>query len=281
LDTEILALRSVSFGYPNVSIFEGLSVSFHRGELVALLGANGTGKTTLLRLLNGLLRPQKGAILLHGKPLPKKVSIAARSVGIAFQNPAHQFFTASVREELEYAQCWLKNNKQRASETVEAIAKQFNLEELLERSPYSLSSGEQRRLSIATIIALGAQLIGLDEPTVGQDLRGRKNLANLLIKMKRSGLGIIAATHDVEWVAPIADRVLVLERDNPPIQGPVSEILTSSTILQNANLHVPQLVDLGNILQLGILNGDWDSLSERNARALSSRLAKISPKGDC
>ncbi|MFQ5979763.1 MAG: ABC transporter ATP-binding protein [Candidatus Heimdallarchaeota archaeon] len=281
METEILALRSVSFGYPKVSIFDDLSVSFQRGELVALLGANGTGKTTLLRLLNGLLRPQKGVILLHGKPLPKKVSVAARSVGIAFQNPVHQFFAASVREELEYAQRWLKNKKQRVSETAEAIAKQFNLEELLERSPYSLSSGEQRRLSIATIIALGAHLIGLDEPTVGQDLRGRKNLANLLIKMKQSGLGIIAATHDVEWIAPIADRVLVLERDNPPIQGLVSEILTSSTILQNANLHVPQLVDLGNVLQLGTLNGDWDSLSERNAHALSSRLAKISPKGDC
>ncbi|MHA2370749.1 MAG: ATP-binding cassette domain-containing protein, partial [Candidatus Hodarchaeales archaeon] len=122
-------------------IFEDLSISFRRGELVALLGANGAGKTTLLRLLNGLLRPQKGAILLNGEPLPKKVSEAAQSVGIAFQNPIHQFFASTVQEELEYAKRWRKSNRSTATESIQQVAAQFNLEPLFDRSPHTLSSG--------------------------------------------------------------------------------------------------------------------------------------------
>jgi energy-coupling factor transport system ATP-binding protein len=270
LSAEILILKSVRFGYPNTPIFEDLSISFRGGELVALLGANGAGKTTLLRLLNGLLRPQKGMILLNGKPLPKKVSEAAQSVGIAFQNPTHQFFASTVQEELEYAKRWRKSNRSTANESIQQVAAQFNLEALFDRSPHTLSSGEQRRLSIAIIVALGAQLIALDEPTVGQDSKGRAMLANLLKKLKYSGIGIIVATHDVEWVAPLADHVLLLKRNHKPIEGQVSEILTSSAILRNADLHIPQLVELGNTLDLAALHGEWNSLSERTANELSN-----------
>lgn len=280
LSAEILILKSVSFSYPNTPIFEDLSISFRRGELVALLGANGVGKTTLLRLLNGLLRPQKGTILLNGKYLPQKVSVAAQSVGIAFQNPNHQFFASTVQEELEYAERWRKNNKSTANESIQQVAAQFNLEALFDRSPHTLSSGEQRRLSIATIVALGAQLIALDEPTVGQDFKGRKMLAGLLNKLKHSGIGIIVATHDVEWVAPLADHVLLLKRNDKPIKGPISEILTSSAILRSADLHIPQLVELGNALGLEALHGEWNSLSERTTNELSNWMLSNPPKGD-
>jgi energy-coupling factor transporter ATP-binding protein EcfA2 len=270
LSAEILSLQSVSFSYPNTPIFEDLSISFRRGKLVALLGANGAGKTTLLRLLNGLLRPQKGMIFLKGKPLPKKVSEAAQSVGIAFQNPSHQFFASTVQEELEYAKRWRKSNKSAANDSIQQIAAQFSLEALFDRSPHTLSSGEQRRLSIAAIVALGVQLIALDEPTVGQDSKGREMLSSLLKKLKNSGMGIIVATHDVEWVAPLADHVLLLKRNHRPIEGPVSEILTSSAILRNADLHIPQLVELGNALDLAALHGEWNSLTERTANELSN-----------
>ncbi|MFW9916316.1 MAG: energy-coupling factor ABC transporter ATP-binding protein [Candidatus Thorarchaeota archaeon] len=270
MSTEILSLKSVSFSYPNTPIFEDLSISFRRGELVALLGANGAGKTTLLRLLNGLLRPKKGIILLNGKPLPKKVSEVAQSVGIAFQNPTHQFFASTVQEELEYGKRWRKSNRSTANESIQQVAAQFNLEALFGRSPHTLSSGEQRRLSIATIVALGAQLIALDEPTVGQDSKGREMLASLLGELKRSGRGIVVATHDVEWVASLTDHVLLLKRNNKPIQGPPSKILTSSVILRNADLHIPQLVELGNVLDLEALHGEWNSLTERTANELSN-----------
>jgi energy-coupling factor transport system ATP-binding protein len=279
LATDILDLQSLSFGYPNMPIFENFSVSFRQGELVALLGANGTGKTTLLRLLNGLLRPQKGKVLLHGEPLPKNVSMAAQSVGIAFQNPAHQFFASTVQEELEYAMRWRKNRKREISETVQRIAIQFALEVLLQRSPYALSSGEQRRLSIATIVALGVQIIGLDEPTVGQDFKGRQMLADLLMELKKSGIGIIVATHDLEWVIPLADRILLLKRNEKPLEGSISEFLVNLTILRNAGLHVPQLVEVGNVLSLETLNGDFNALGKRTARVLSARLMQTFEKG--
>ncbi|MFX0117627.1 MAG: energy-coupling factor ABC transporter ATP-binding protein [Candidatus Hodarchaeota archaeon] len=277
--TEILDLQSLSFGYPNTPIFENFSVSFRQGELVALLGANGAGKTTLLRLLNGLLRPQKGKVLLHGKPLPKNVSIAAQSVGIAFQNPTHQFFASTVQEELEYAMRWRKDRKQGTNERIQKIAIQFSLEDLLRRSPYSLSSGEQRRLSIATIVALGVQVIGLDEPTVGQDPKGRQMLADLLVKLKRSGIVIIAATHDLEWVIPLADRIVLLKRNEKPLEGLTSDILANLPVLRNAGLQVPQLVEIGNVLSLETLNGDLASLSDRTAHVLSTRLMQTFEKG--
>ena len=278
MDTEILVLESVSFSYPSTPVFEDLNVSFRKGEIVALLGANGAGKTTLLRLLNGLLRPQRGAIFLYGKPLPKKVSKAAKYVGIAFQNPTHQFFASSVLEELEYAVRWTRDGEQAEKERLQTVARQFDLEHLLERSPFTLSSGEQRRLSIATIVVLGSDIIGLDEPTVGQDVRSRRILKDLLVSLKQSGVGVIAATHDVEWIAPIADRVLLLNGESP-IEGTAVELLGSESILRSAALRVPQLVDLGSRLKLKASGEDWDSLNENVLLTLSRMMSDTYKEG--
>ncbi len=269
---EILQMNEVNFSYSNKLIFKNFSATFHTAEVVAVLGANGTGKTTLIKLLNGLLRPQKGKIIVNGKPIPKKVSDVAKTISSAFQNPTHQFFTSSVKEELRVSLQLSKKINSNFEQALNELAQQFYLIELLERSPFSLSSGEQRRLAIAAIIALDSSLVALDEPTAGQDVIGRKLLRTILTQLKRKGRGIIVTTHDVEWIIPIADRIIILQRNQTAIEIPISELLSSYKIFQSNGVRVPQLIELGSYLGLKSVE-NYNLLEEEIVNIVNSRLS--------
>lgn len=178
------------------------------GELVAVTGANGTGKSTLALMLGGLTRPDRGEVHTpHGAPHRWRAPELARRIGSVFQNPEHQFVTATVREELALGGT--------PAARVDELLTRLRLDTLARANPFTLSGGEARRLSVATALAARPELLILDEPTFGQDRRTWIELMDLLLDLRAEGHGIVAVTHDPQVVAHAADRVLTLTAQRP------------------------------------------------------------------
>ena len=190
------------------SVLHGASLTSRAGEIVALLRANGAGKSTLLRHSNGLLRGQRGAVRVLGRPVGRRpVAELAREVGLVMQQPAHMLFAPTVRAELAAGPRALRRHD---PAWCEHLSERFGLEPLLDRSPQMLSAGEQRRVAIAAVLASRPRALLLDEPTAGQDAIARATLRALLADYAADGLAITVATHDPRWAWPLCHCWAVL-----------------------------------------------------------------------
>ena len=194
-------------------------IEIRAGEATAVLGPNGAGKTTLALLLGGLLAPTSGAVTaseaLAGPdtatpPHRWRAAALARRIGSVFQDPEHQFVTARVYDELALGPRRLGLAEPSVKSTVDDLLSRLRLERLADANPYTLSGGEQRRLSVATALATAPRVLVLDEPTFGQDRRTWAELVDLLAKLRDDGCGILAVTHDADFVAALADRTVRL-----------------------------------------------------------------------
>lgn len=197
-----------------VSVRDRLStvdISVHSGETVAVRGVNGTGKSTLALVLGGLLRPSSGSVSAFGLP-PHRLRAAelARRIGSVFQNPEHQFVTGRVADELALGPRLTGARPDSVQSTVDDLLDRLRLSHLAMANPYTLSGGEQRRLSVATALATAPRLLVLDEPTFGQDRRTWTELVDLLAKLRDDGCGIVTVTHDTDLVDALADRSVQL-----------------------------------------------------------------------
>ena len=188
------------------------------GEALAVLGPNGAGKSTLALLLGGLLRPGAGTVTatpaLAGRdtrtpPHRWRAPALAGRIGSVFQDPEHQFVTGTVRDELALGP---RRTGQPEAATVDALLERLRLDRLAGANPYTLSGGEARRLSVATALATAPRLLICDEPTFGQDRRTWRELIDLFAELRDAGHGVVAVTHDPDFVAALADRTLTLER---------------------------------------------------------------------
>ena len=208
----ILTAHGLRFAYDGPAVVDGVDLVLQPGERVALVGPNGSGKSTLARLLAGLLRPLGGTVLLGGAdPSRLKARELARLAGFAFQDPEAQFVATTVREE---AMAGLDADDAATAAHVEALMARLGLplDAFGDRSPYMLSGGEQRRLSLAPALARAPRLLVLDEPTFGQDRRGCEALEALLAEQVAAGTAVLVATHDERFVASFASRVVRLEQ---------------------------------------------------------------------
>ncbi|TML21007.1 MAG: ATP-binding cassette domain-containing protein [Actinobacteria bacterium] len=181
------------------------------GETLAVQGENGTGKTTLALALGGLIRPTSGSVTTpDGPPYRWRAATLARRIGSVFQNPEHQFVTARVADELALGPRRAGMRSESVLSTVDDLLVRLRLDRLALANPYTLSGGEQRRLSVATALATAPRLLILDEPTFGQDRRTWTELVDLLAKLRDDGCGIVTVTHDTDFVAALADRSVTL-----------------------------------------------------------------------
>jgi energy-coupling factor transporter ATP-binding protein EcfA2 len=206
--TPVLDVRELRFGFaPGAPVLRSVDVSVSPGERVALVGPNGSGKTTLLRLALGLLKPVAGAIRLGGRD-PRRLPAVqlARLAGYVVQDPELGFLGESVQEEVEIG---LEAEQVRYAHEL-AVRLRLPLEEFGDRSPYRLSGGEQRRLSLVTALARRPLLLALDEPTFGQDRRGHEALVAALDELVGEGSAVLAATHDERFVRDATDRRIEL-----------------------------------------------------------------------
>ncbi|MDO8506517.1 MAG: ABC transporter ATP-binding protein, partial [Candidatus Limnocylindria bacterium] len=209
----LASARGLAFRYPGSEVWalEDASLDAHAGEAVALSGPNGSGKSTLALLLAGLLRPARGEARLGDDDawrLPARRLVSR--VGTVFQDPEHQFVTGRADDELAIGPRRAGRSEAEARRIAGELLERLHLTHLAAANPFTLSGGEQRRLSVATALATSPALLVLDEPTFGQDRRTYAELVDLLAEHRDAGGGLVFATHDRELVSGLADRTIEL-----------------------------------------------------------------------
>ncbi len=265
---EIIRLEDVSFSYSVKTPFETaalrhIDVGFERGKVTGLIGHTGSGKSTLVQLLNGLIRPEGGRILLDGVDIwekPKEITSVRFRVGLVMQYPEYQLFAESVREDIAFGPKNMKLSEEEIESRVRFAADFVGLtEEMLDKSPFDLSGGQQRRAAIAGVVAMRPDVLVLDEPAAGLDPRGRRQILSGLSEYgKRSGSTVILVSHSMEDMAHYCDNVVVMDHAKILMQGSVSEVFSRSEELEAAGLDIPQIAKIAVALRKrGIgLSGD-------------------------
>ncbi len=242
----MILVEGAWFTYPDgPTALRGVSLRVNDGELVAIMGENGAGKTTLVKCFNGLLKPQKGLVVVNGLDTRKAtVAELSRKVGFVFQNADHQLFSDTVHSEVSFALRnfgFLGNQIQRR---VGQILRSMDLEKYRNASPFSLSGGERKRVALASTLCFDPETIVLDEPTIGQDGSQKKKLGELIQSLNREGRTVIVVTHDVEFAAEYAFRIIAMAKGEIIADGPPSKVLTNPQILDKCALLAPQITQL-------------------------------------
>jgi energy-coupling factor transporter ATP-binding protein EcfA2 len=239
--SEILALRQVAFAYPGQPpVLQDFSLAFQAGELTAIVGPNGSGKTTVLKLLRGLLTPQAGEIW---QPPDEKFR-----VGYVFQNPDYQLFAEEVWEEVAFG---VRLSGLSAPEVERRVTAALSRVHLLDRArddPFSLTKGQRQRLAVAGVLALAPRVIILDEPTTGLDHREQQDLLDLVRDLHAQGHTVIMVTHSMWAAATYARRLVVLLDGQVLLDGPTREVLADTACFAQARLVPPAVVQLSRAL---------------------------------
>jgi len=214
----ILAVQNLHFRVNGEEILKDISFKIKKGESVALIGRNGAGKTTLIKHFNALLRPHAGSVLVLGEDVRRKrINDLAANVGLSFQNPNDQFFKLRVDEELRTGPKLVGKVDEK---WIDNVFKIFELDELLDRSPYRLSEGEKKRVGLASIFSMQPPVVVLDEPTAGQDGHFKEALVHFLRMLEDFGFTLIIVTHDFEFARAATDRWVLLEDGRVVGDGP-------------------------------------------------------------
>ncbi len=234
---------------------KGLNLEINEGEFVGLIGHTGSGKSTLVRHLNGLVLPTSGIVKVDELVTnDKKVKMrdVRKKVGLVFQYPEHQLFEETVEKDVGYGPENLgfseKEKKRIVKEALEAV--QLDYKSIKDKSPFNLSGGQKRRVTIAGIIAMKPKYLVLDEPTAGLDPRGREEILFQIKKLhKETGMTIILVSHSMEDVARFADKLIVMHKGQIEIMGKPSEVFQSRERLKEIGLGVPVVTELFYLLE--------------------------------
>ncbi len=231
------------------SAIEDVSFSVEKGEIIGIIGHTGSGKSTLMQHLNGLLKPNSGSVYLDGKDIwsePKEIKKVRFRVGMVFQYPEHQLFDETVYKDISYGP---KNMGLSDEEIKEAVMYSANLvgldKELLEKSPFELSGGEMRRAAIAGVLAMKPEVIVLDEPTAGLDPMGRDLIMSRITEYRNTtNAAVLVASHSMEDIARISDKVLVMNEGRLFMFDNTNKVFSDSEKLESVGLNVPQITKI-------------------------------------
>ena len=231
-----------------------MSFEVQEGEFLGIIGHTGSGKSTLIQHLNGLLQPTEGQILLHGKDIwaePKKIRDVRFRVGLVFQYPEYQLFEETVYKDIAFGPANQGKTGEELDHTVREAAKLVGIrDEQLEKSPFELSGGQKRRVALAGVLAMEPEVLVLDEPTAGLDPAGRENLmANIRDYHRNKGKTIILVSHSMDEIAQNVDRILVLKNAHVLMQGTPAEVFARGQELLSAGLDVPQITRIAMALK--------------------------------
>lgn len=247
----LIELRGVYFKYPDgTEALRGINLSVMNGEVLAILGPNGSGKTTLLLIMAGLLKPQRGLVLFRGRSIDEQLPEARKSIGIVFQNPDDQLFNPTVRDELAFALKQLNLSDDEIDERIHEVSQILGIEHLLDRPPYRLSVGEKKLVALASVLVYEPDVLLLDEPVASLAPVRAEKMLSLITRLRRSGKTIVVATHDVEFVARIADRVILLRDGCIVKSGTTREVLTDLESLRVCEIVPPVAVRVSLALKL-------------------------------
>ncbi len=236
------------------SAVEDVSFTVEQGEFLGVIGHTGSGKSTLIQHLNGLLKPTSGQILLDGKDIwaePKKIRNIRFQVGLVFQYPEYQLFEETVYKDISFGPKNQGKTGDKLDHAVREAARLVGLrDEQLDKSPFELSGGQKRRAALAGVLAMEPKVLVLDEPTAGLDPAGRENLmANIREYHRNKGTTIILVSHSMDEIARNANRILVLKSAHVLMSGTPPEVFARAEELLSAGLDVPQITRVAMALK--------------------------------
>ena len=279
LETQNLTYKySVGTPFEKVAI-EDISISVEKGDFIGIIGHTGSGKSTLVQHLNGLLKPTSGTILLDGKDIhsDKNFTRQARfKVGLCFQYPEYQLFENTVYEDIAFGPKNMKLSKEEIKERVLRAAEFVGVRnDMLQKSPFDLSGGEKRRVAIAGVMAMQPEILILDEPSAGLDPKGRKVISEMIEQYrKNTGSTVIVVSHSMEDVAESADKVLVMNKGKVEYFASVDEVFSNAEHLVEIGLNVPEITKVFLALKKQGYDVRTDIYSVNEAKAELLRLFK-------
>ena len=247
----VIETRNLTYTYSPGTPFEktamkDVSLSVERGDFIGVIGHTGSGKSTLVQHLNGLLRPTSGQVLLEGKDIweePKKIREVRFRVGMVFQYPEHQLFEETVYKDISFGPRNMGLPEEEIDERVRRAAAFVGLKtELREKSPFELSGGEKRRAAIAGVMAMEPEVLILDEPTAGLDPKGRDLvLEQVAAYQKENGTTVLLVSHSMEDIARVAKTVLVMNGGQVAMYAPTPEVFSRAEELRAIGLAIPSV----------------------------------------
>ncbi len=254
-----IVLENLTYTYMPGTPFEAkavddFSVSIQRGEFVGIIGHTGSGKTTLIGLMAGLLKPTSGTVYISGKDINKKGydrKELRRHVGVVFQYPEHQLFEESVYKDIAFGpgKAGVPENEieQRVKSSMGLM--ELDYDSVSKLSPFELSGGQKRRVAIAGVLAMNPEVLILDEPVAGLDPQGRIHLMELITKLNRQGVSIIMITHSMDDLAENAQRVIVLRGAKKLMDGLPHQVFSKGEELIEAGLDIPYVAKIAALMR--------------------------------
>lgn len=245
----MIEFRDVSASYDGeLAVLRNVSFTVDDGDFVAFVGTNGAGKSTTMRLMNGLIEPVSGEVLVDGVPTAQlKTSELARKMGFLFQNPDRQICCSTVRDELLFGFEAIDAVTPAAEARVDAIIERFGFEP--DAEPFLLNRGTRQLLALASIIVLEPPVIILDEPTTGLDFRECVKVMDAVRELNESGTTVIMVCHDMEVVGDFAHRAIAMTQGEVVADGPTFEVLRDGEVLKRAHILPPQVTEVSMILE--------------------------------
>ncbi len=278
----LIELRNVDFAYRGgAKVLDNVSLSIAAGERVAVMGPNGAGKSTLFQMLNGLLPPNRGRVVVDGLPVTRaNFPAVRRRVGMVFQDSDDQLFNASVYREIAYGLANMKTPADEVDAAVKWALDVVGMRDFIDKTPFHLSGGEKKRIALASVLCMKPQILVLDEPTNSLDPQGAQTLVALLNKLNRElGVTLIFATHDVDITPLLADRVVFIERGAIKFSGPPAEAFRQKELLLRLGLRLPRIAELAETLMRdGFLPPGPLPLSVEEAREMLPRVLRAADR---
>lgn len=248
-----IEIKELSFSYDSKPFIDNLNLKINDGEMVGIIGNTGCGKSTFVRLIAGLIKSDSGKIIIDGDDITDKKfnkKILRRKLGIVFQFPEMQLFEQTIEKDIFFG---LKQYKltydekyKRAKEALELLGLDF--EKIKDKSPLALSGGEKRKVAVAGILVCKPKYLIFDEPIAGLDCNSRDNFMKLLLALKQNGTTIIIISHNTDYLAEYADRILVMDGGKIILDDKPNEIFNQATLLNNLNIGVCNSKEIANLL---------------------------------
>ena len=280
----ILETKNLSYVYSDgtpfrVTAINNVNISIEKGEFVGIIGHTGSGKSTLVQHLNGLLTPSSGEVLLAGKNINESKITRRQArfkVGLCFQYPEYQLFESTVYKDISFGPKNMGLSEDEIDNRVKKAADFVGLKpDMLNKSPFDLSGGEKRRVAIAGVMAMEPEILILDEPSAGLDPRGRDMIAEMISSYRKTtGSTVIIVSHSMEDVAKSADKVLVMNKSEVEMFGTVNEVFSKVERLADIGLNVPQLTQIFLNLKHNGLAVRTDIYTIKNAEVELLRLLR-------
>lgn len=272
----MLEFQGVSYAYEaqadGNAVVSDLSFSVCKGEFVALIGSNGAGKTTTSKLMNGLLKPTAGTVLVEGVPTTDlKTSAVARKVGMLFQDPDRQICQNTVSDELAFGLGLRDVPEEEIERRVGEVLSDFGFDG--QSAPFMLSRGERQLLALASVVVCEPEVLILDEPTTGLDYRECMHIMDRIKKLNGAGTTVVMVSHDMELVLDFADRVIAMGGGRLVADGSPEAVFRDGAVMREASLMPPQIIDLSMRLSSSRFGGLFDRAATSSAMLEALRTA--------